>query len=134
TSSGTVTFTDVDLTDTHTATETFVSSTHAGGTALGALSLGTVTDTTGTGTGGAVTWTYTVADDATDYLAQGQTVIETFTVKVSDNNGGTATQTVTVTITGTNEAPAITAADATGAVTEDVAITGGNLTSSGTVS
>src|SRR5258706_5796153 len=40
-----------------------------------------------------------------------------------------------VTITGSNENPVITAANATGAVTEDVAVnSSGNLTSSGTVS
>src|SRR6185312_5918925 len=103
TDTGTVTFTDVDLTDTHTASVSLVSSTH--GTALGALTLGSVTDTTGTGIGGAVGWTYTVADNATDYLTLNPTVSEIFAVKVSDNNGGFDIQNVTVTITGTNEAP-----------------------------
>src|SRR5262249_56436412 len=37
TSSGTVSFTDVNLTDTHTAHATFVSSTNAGGVQLGTL-------------------------------------------------------------------------------------------------
>src|SRR5207248_786608 len=53
TSSGTVSFTDVDLTDTHTAAATFVSSTNAGGGQLGSLSTGAVTDTVN-GVGGSV--------------------------------------------------------------------------------
>src|SRR5207245_1433132 len=89
------------------------------------------TDTTGTGTGGSVAWSYTVSDNATDFLAAGQTVIETYTVKVNDNHGGSTTQAVTVTITGANENPVITA-NTNGAVTEDTVTT--NLTTAGTVS
>ncbi|MFN3508883.1 MAG: VCBS domain-containing protein, partial [Allorhizobium sp.] len=62
-----------------------------------------------TGAGnGTVTWTYTVANAATQYLAVGQTVEETFTVTISDGNGGTVDQLITVTITGTNDAPVVT--------------------------
>src|SRR5207244_2674111 len=132
TDSGTVSFTDVDLTDTHSAVATFVSSTNAGGGQLGALTTGTVTDTVN-GTGGSVAWSYSVSDNAVDFLAKNQTITETYSVKVSDNNGGFATQNVTVTITGTNEDPVITA-NTNGAVTEDTNITAGNLTDSGTLS
>src|SRR5260370_18027689 len=41
---------------------------------------------------GTVGWTYTVADNATDYLAEGQTATEKFTVTVSDGHGGTVDQ------------------------------------------
>src|SRR6202030_1437988 len=116
---------DVDLTDAHSVTATPV------GTTLGTLSAAVSTDTTGTGTGGSVSWSYTVADDATDYLAAGQTKVEHFTVTVDDGNGGTKSQDIAVTITGTNEAPVITA-HTDGAVTEDA--TTPNLTSTGTVS
>src|SRR5205814_177346 len=80
-------------------------------------------------------WTYTVSDDATDYLAEGQSATETFTVTVSDNHGGTATQSVTITVHGSNEAPTITAAgtDATGSVTEDTGVVLGNLTATGSI-
>ena len=63
--SGVITFSDVDLTDVHlvSATGTPV------GTALGALTAVKNSDTTGTGTGGQLTWTYTVADSAVEYLA-----------------------------------------------------------------
>ena len=55
-----------------------------------------------------------------DYLAEGQTATESFTVTIADGHGGTVDQIVTITVTGTNEAPTITAADDdSGAVTED---------------
>ena len=103
---GTVSFGDVDLTDTHTTNATFVSSTYSGGQ-LGTLSAGPAvdSDTTGAGTGGLVTWHFTVADDAVEFLGQGQSITETYTIEVDDNHGGKVTQTVLVTITGTNEAP-----------------------------
>src|SRR5947207_367227 len=128
---GAVTFSDVDLTDTHGASVRLVSSTH--GTALGALSLGTLTDTSN-GTGGAVGWTYTVADGATDYLAAGQTVTEVFAVQVADNHGGTATQNFTFTVTATTEIHTLSLHDALPILTEDVAIDGsGNLNAGGAV-
>ena len=69
TDSGTITFSDVDLTDVH-----LVSATGAPvGTVLGALTAVKDSDTTGTGTGGQLTWTYTVANSAVEYLAAGQT-------------------------------------------------------------
>src|SRR2546429_5867 len=82
------------------------------------------------GVAGTVTWTYTVADDATDYLAVGQTATEKFTVTVSDGHGGTASQLVTITINGTNEAPTISA-HTDGAVTEDASTP--NLSTTGTI-
>ena len=88
------------------------------GTLGGTLTMGAVSESATTEPG-TVGWTYTVADDATDYLAVGQTATEKFTVTISDGHGGTVDQAVTITVTGTNEAPTITAADATGSVTED---------------
>ena len=90
------------------------------------------TDTTGTGTGGQLTWTYTVAESAVEYLAGGQTKVESFTITLDDQNGGVITKAIDVTITGTNDAPLVSAADVTGAVTEQGTPTG-NLTDSGTI-
>ncbi|MYZ41374.1 beta strand repeat-containing protein, partial [Schauerella aestuarii] len=75
------------------------------------------------------TWTYNVANSAVQYLAAGQTKVESFTVSAAD---GTTTV-VTVTITGTNDVPTFSGANA-GAVTEDTAVNAnGNLVSSGTL-
>ena len=80
-------------------------------TALGTLTAVKNTDTTGTGTGGQLTWTYTVAASAVEYLAEGQTKVESFTITLDDSNGGLITKQIDVTITGTNDAPVITAQD-----------------------
>ena len=114
--SGVITFSDVDLTDVHlvSATGTPV------GSVLGALTAVKNSDTTGTGTGGQLTWTYTVADSAVEYLAEDQTKVESFTITLDDGNGGLITKQIDVTITGTNDVPVITAEDLVGAVTEQV--------------
>ena len=54
-----------------------------------------------------------------------------FTVTIADGNGGTVDQLITVTVTGTNDAPTISAADASGAVTEDASAP--TLSDSGTI-
>src|SRR3954465_4298048 len=76
TDSGTIAFTDVDLSDVHlvSATGTPV------GTTLGSLTAVKNSDTTGSGAGGQLTWTYTVADSAVEYLAKDQTRLESFTI------------------------------------------------------
>src|SRR6185369_6980998 len=126
--SGSITFSDVDLTDVHLV--------YAAGTPIG-TTLGTLTavkdyDTTGSGTGGQLTWTYTVADAAVEYLAAGQTKVESFSITLDDQNGGLITKQIDVTITGTNDAPVITAEDLIGAVTEQVT-PAGNLSDSGAI-
>jgi VCBS repeat-containing protein len=126
TASGTVTFDDVDLADTHT-----VSATSDAANTLGGTLTPTITDpATGAGDG-TVTWNYSVANSATQYLAQGETATEKFSVTIADGHGGTASQLVTVTVTGTNDAPTISAAVDTGAVAEDDTPTA--LTTSGTI-
>ncbi len=128
TDSGTIGFTDVDLSDLHT-----VSKVNASEGALGTLdvSVSTGTDDT-TGLGGVVTWNYSVAAAAVEYIAAGETKTETFTFNLLDGNGGSVERTVSVTITGTNDVPVVEATDVTGAVTELVTPEG-NLTDSGTI-
>ncbi len=106
---GQLTSSDVD----HGATATW--SGNADGT-YGAFAIGT---------DGA--WTYTLGNDraATQALAAGQTVTETFLTTVTDEHGATATQVVTITVTGTNDAP-VAIAD-TGAATEDAAVLTGTV-------
>ncbi|MFZ4858504.1 MAG: beta strand repeat-containing protein [Desulfuromonadaceae bacterium] len=128
TDTGTISFTDVDLTDIHS-----ISAVTPSGTPLGTLTANVSTDSTGTGLGGAVTWNYTVAASAFEYLAAGQTKVEAFSFNLLDGNGGSVTRTVSVTITGTNDVPVVAAADVTGAVTELVTPVG-NLTDTGTIS
>src|SRR6202022_1732373 len=128
---GTLTFTDVDLTDTHTAT-----AVAQGAGYLGSFTLGTLADSTG-GITGSVGWNFSVVDGALDFLAAGQTLTQKYNVTVDDHHGGTALQVVTVTLTGTNDVPVITStvAAATGSVTELAGVTGSAAvdTASGTL-
>ncbi|MGJ3704451.1 beta strand repeat-containing protein [Variovorax sp. AFSI2.2] len=125
--SGVIGFSDLDLSDVHlvSATGTPV------GSVLGSLTAVKDGDTTGTGTGGQLTWTYTVDATAVEYLAAGETRVESFTITVDDQHGGIVTRQIDVTITGTNDAPTIGAADAAAAVTEDAAEP--TLSDSGTI-
>ncbi|WFU04858.1 VCBS domain-containing protein (plasmid) [Rhizobium sp. CB3171] len=83
---------------------------------------GSVTGTYGTlsvGTDG--TWTYTLDQSKANSLTASDHPQESFTVQLSDGQGGVTTQTVVVTVNGTNDAPTISIANgdsASGAVTE----------------
>ncbi|MBV7600277.1 VCBS domain-containing protein, partial [Aeromonas sp. sia0103] len=70
-----------------------------------------------------------VANSKVQYLGQGETKVETFTVQSLD---GTS-HTVTITITGVNDGAEIKGDDR-GAVTEDLNVVSGNLTETGSLS
>src|SRR5262249_14106056 len=106
TTSGTMAFTDVNLTDVHLVSAAFKGTDYALDQ-LGSLTSVKTTDTTGSGSGGLLTWTFTATDAALNQLAKGQTVHETYTVTLDDQNGGVVTRDVTVMITGTDDAPVI---------------------------
>ena len=108
---GSIGFSDFDLSNTHNVS---VGNVSAG--ALGSLvaNVDQVNDN--------VDWTYTIADADVQYLAVGEIKLETFDVIIiDDGNGGTATQTVSVTITGTNDGPVATSSIVT--ATEDTTYT-----------
>ena len=72
-------------------------------------------------------WTYNLDNTATQVLADGATVDETFTVTSTTADGESVNETVTVTITGSEDAPVVTGTTS-GAVTED-----GTLTATGSL-
>ena len=74
------------------------------------------------------TWSYSVPNGAVQYLKAGETKVETFTVRSLD---GTE-HAVSVTINGVNDA-AVISGIGTGAVTEDLNVTAGNLTTGGSL-
>ena len=102
---GTITFTDVDWTDTHAVTITKVVATgiQTGltgyNTQFGWLSLGTLADSTG-GVTGSQKWMFSAPDHYFDYLADGEAVTLTYTVRVDDHHGGITSQNIAVTVTG----------------------------------
>lgn len=88
--SGAINFSDVDLSDTHSA-----SFTPQGAFYLGTFSLAPVDQS-----GDSVGWNFAVSDAALEGLSEGEVRVQTYTVQVSDGHGGTDSQNVTVTITG----------------------------------
>lgn len=87
--------------------------------------------TTDTGTHGTFSinsssgaWSYVAKDTPTvQALGVTESLVESFTVTINDNNGGTATQVVTVTVRGTNDAPTSTIPGAK-SITEDQSFAG----------
>ncbi len=110
--SGTLTFDDPDLTDTHTVSVAFLTS----GVSLPpapramlekALKASIAIDSTHTGIG-TVHW---ALDDLPvylgDFIPRGETLTLTYAVTVKDSHGATSTQNITVTITGTDAAAVV---------------------------
>ncbi|MGF6332038.1 VCBS repeat-containing protein [Pseudomonas sp. BS3782 TE3695] len=112
---GVIAFSDVDLSDTHTAS--FVPAA-GNATALGNFTLASVTEAANAADG-TVNWTYTLNNAAAQSLAQGQTVTETYVVTISDGHGSSTTQNVTITIAGTNDQVQITSGVQAGDAGED---------------
>jgi VCBS repeat-containing protein len=142
TTTGTLTFTDVDLNDHHAVSTTAPTFALLGGTltaaqlaALTAASTLTLSEADSTGSGsGSIAVTFSAADSAFDFLADGQTLTVTYDVTVTDNNGVSSTQPVKITVIGTNDAPVITSAAQSGAVIEHTNIdNSGNLNAGGTI-
>jgi fibronectin-binding autotransporter adhesin len=112
--SGTLHFTDIDLTDRPTATVTQSVTFTDATTALTpgeiqalehAFSLTHPVNTNN----GSLGWTYQISDSALDFLSAGEKATVTSTVTLDDHQGGTDTATVTVTIDGANDLPTIVA-------------------------
>ncbi|MHC4040097.1 VCBS domain-containing protein [Bradyrhizobium sp. 23AC] len=154
---GTVTFTDVDLTDRPivsaalSSTQPFKYLDAEGNditstltpqqlAAIAAVEVPlTVVQGAGNGNNGSATWTYSVPDHLFDFLAKGEKLTLNYVVQVDDGHGGVVSTPVTVSIDGadvnvegTNDVPTIVEdlTTPTGAVTEDTAAT---LAANGTI-
>ena len=120
--SGTISFTDVDLSDRPVVSEHFTSFTlqnasHTDVTA--SLTAGqeaaiaaveamlTLTPSASNANNGSVAWSYDIADSKLDFLAAGDTLTLTYTATVDDGHGGSVNQPFTVTLAGTNDVPTI---------------------------
>ncbi|MBR0829091.1 FecR domain-containing protein [Bradyrhizobium manausense] len=141
---GTIHFTDIDLTDrpTVSVTDNAVTWTDADHSTdlsasltsgqISAIEQALTLQQSGNTNNGAIGWTYSIADGALDFLGEDQTVTLLSTITLDDHQGGTDTAQVKVTITGKNDAPAITAesGDSTGATQPE---TNGEQTARGTL-
>ncbi|QNP45380.1 tandem-95 repeat protein [Sphingomonas sediminicola] len=114
TASGTLTVTDADTTDTISTSIALTTVTGNAGSLTNPqlLAMLSVTPNSGlaanTGDANNLTWNFNSGGQAFNYLPAGQSLQLTYTLTVSDGNGGTDTQNVTVTIQGTNDAPVLT--------------------------
>ncbi|GAO70434.1 adhesin LapA, partial [Comamonas sp. E6] len=79
------------------------------------------------------TYTYTLnnSDPRVNELGQGDKLSDVFSYTIRDSDGDFSTTTITITINGTNDVPTVT--NDAKSVTEDVNVTGGNLTVKGAV-
>lgn len=110
---GVISFDDVDLIDSHSVT-----STADGIGYRGVFSAVINDDATGAGAG-EVTWTFAASEAELQFLAAGQTLLQRYTITLSDGNGGTTQQLVNITIVGSNDAPVISGGVSNGGVVED---------------
>ncbi|WKA28145.1 VCBS domain-containing protein [Bradyrhizobium roseum] len=130
---GTISFTDVDLTDRPVASAAFSSFSYLNaygvevtslltGAQLAAISAVdeplTVLQTSGNTNNGSASWSYSVPDDAFDFLADGEVLALTYAATVDDGHGGVVTKPITVTVTGSNDAVDITGEPQTATITE----------------
>jgi VCBS repeat-containing protein len=110
---GTLTFTDVDVSDDgHGVTAAFAEASGAvtGLTLtpaeLNSLFSATISQQTGSdGTVGQIDWQFAANDAAFDYLDVGETLVLTYTVIVTHPNGDSSEQEVTITVHGAVEGP-----------------------------
>ena len=126
---GSITLTDLDWTDTHTAWVHGVPQNP-----VGTLTVDSITPATG-GATGAVNWLYEVDPQAVEYLAVGESRTETYLIRTMDYSGqgnSFADTYVDITITGSNDAPIITIGGADSGA-ETLAETNGVISTSGTL-
>ena len=131
--SGTISFTDVDLTDRPVASAAFAGFSYLNGTGvdvtlqLTAKQLAaiaavdqplTVVQASGNTNEGSATWSYSTADNAFDFLADGEILTLTYTATVNDGHGGVVTKPIIVTVTGSNDTVEITSDPQTAAISE----------------
>ncbi|MEH2592658.1 VCBS domain-containing protein [Bradyrhizobium sp. AZCC 1721] len=135
--SGTISFTDVDLTDRPVASAAFASYTYqSAADASLTLTAGqldavdaalTVAQAAGNTNNGSASWTYSVADSAFDFLADGEVLTLTYTATVNDGHGGIINTPLTVTVTGANDTAVIASSPQSAAILE-IADTSGSAT------
>lgn len=131
--SGTISFTDVDLTDRPVASAAFTSFSYLNAHSVDVTSQLTakqlaaiaavdgplaVAQTAGNTNDGSASWSYSVADGVFDFLAAGEILTLTYTATVNDGHGGVVTKPVTITVLGSNDTVEITSGPQTATISE----------------
>ena len=96
----TFSFSDVDVTDLHSAAAVFDAARSSSATPIGIATAEVISDTVN-GTGGIVRWNYAIAPEVSNTLTPGDIFTDAFNIVVADGAGGTATARVMVTISDT---------------------------------
>ena len=96
-SSGSIAFSDIETADTNTASFMPQASGY-----VGTFSLDPVSESGGSGS---LAWHYSVANANIQCLAQGQTLVQTYSVLITDSHGAATVQDVVIAIDGANDAP-----------------------------
>src|SRR6185312_9694161 len=94
---GTINFSDVETGDIHVA-----SFQPDGSGYVGTFSLDPVSEAPGTGS---VQWHFSVDNSAIQFLSQGQTLLQDYTVTITDENGASVSEDVTIALNGSNDPP-----------------------------
>ena len=104
---GTLNFTDLDITDAnHTPHVTVAQSGTTNAALTDAIALGllsTLVTNTATAADGTIAWTFNGSEALFDYLSDGEHLTLTYTISVSDEALTSNTQTVTITINGAED-------------------------------
>jgi VCBS repeat-containing protein len=113
--SGTLSFTDVDVNDTHTASASLDSATWSGGATVPSATMTQLATAMSDsisldGTSGTLAWQFDLADKFVDFLAVGETLKAVYDVTVTDNHSASSTKPVTVVFTGTDDNPFVVTA------------------------
>ncbi|WP_176503914.1 VCBS domain-containing protein, partial [Cobetia sp. 5-11-6-3] len=141
TTSGTLSVSDLDTTDDVTPSVTAVTATGdtdglSNDQLLSMLSVDADAIIDGVSNDGTLNWTFdssSVAGEAFDHLAVGESLVLDYTVVVTDSQGVTAEQAVSITINGSNDAPVI-ALEGDDSASESLTETDATLTTAGTLS
>ncbi|MBR9754013.1 MAG: tandem-95 repeat protein, partial [Gammaproteobacteria bacterium] len=138
---GTLSVSDIDTTDEVTPSVTAVAATGdtdglSNAELLGMLSVDADAIIDGANNDGTLNWTFdsdSVAGEAFDHLAVGESLVLDYTVVVTDSQGVTAEQVVSITINGTNDVPVI-AIEGDDSAAESLTETDAPLSTTGTLS
>ncbi|KQY67684.1 hypothetical protein ASD52_34275 [Ensifer sp. Root142] len=106
--SGSLNYTDVDIGDTHTVTNTLVGApVWSAGNLSTVLSAAQIAELTSNFTTSGSAWNYNVSNALVQFLDSGETITFSYNVAVTDDKGAADTETVTITINGANDAPVV---------------------------
>ena len=110
--SGNLSFQDVDIGDTHTASAKSDSAVWSGGATIPSATETALESAMSDlikvdGTTGTLSWGFGLQDQLVDFLAVNETLTAVYDVTVTDNHSASSTEQVKIVFTGTNDSPVV---------------------------